>query len=95
MTTKYADEATFTAALREALADDPELLAAALTRLDNAAVDLAPDARVAVYDLSEELELDDEQEARMIDMVVAAALDMGVTEIDESLVREVYGQIYR
>ena len=90
--TRYTDPAEFDAALRAALADNPDLLNATLARLTNAAGDLHPDARAAVYELSEELDLDDEQETTLTDMVVSAALDEGVVDIDTGYAREVYGR---
>ena len=91
--TRYADPAEFDAALRAALADNPDLLNAALARLSNAAAELLPEARRAVYELSDgELDLDDEEEATLTDMIVSAALDEGVVDIDTDYAREVYGR---
>ena len=90
---RYADPAKFDTALRAALGDNPDLLNATLARLTNAAGDLHPDARAAVYELSEELDLDDEQENQLMDMVVSAALDEGVTDITPDYTREVYVRV--
>ena len=90
---RYADPAKFDTALRAALGDNPDLLNAALARLSNAAVDLHPEARAAVYELSDvELDLNDEEETTLMDMVVSAALDEGVVDIDTDYAREVYGR---
>lgn len=101
--TRYADPAEFDTALRAALADNPDLLNATLAhlanadaeraRLSNAAADLLPEARRAVYELSDgELDLNDEEETTLTDMVVSAALDEGVVDIDTDYAREVYGR---